>query len=90
MSRRPGLGKGFFEKYKSDFNEFDVVGIPGHGVRHKIPRFYTDQLPEEIQEEIKLLRKTFKDSHPEEFTPARMRAKEIVKTQRVKQMRRSL
>ena len=75
MSRRPGIGRGFYEKYESDFFPSDETPIPGVGVVRKVPRYYqeifADRSPVEL-EEIKRLRKAFRDAHAEEYSPQRL------------------
>ena len=71
MSRRPGIGKGWFEAYESDFFPSDENPIPGKGVFNSIPRYYEELYkrkdPESL-EEIKKLREKFKKENPDNFT----------------------
>jgi hypothetical protein len=51
MSRMPGLGQSWFDKYKSDVYPHDYVVINNH--KCKPPRFYDNQLPEDELQKIK-------------------------------------
>lgn len=42
MSRRPGLGKGYFDRFKSELLDHDTVIV--NGVPAALPRFYDNQL----------------------------------------------
>ena len=54
MSRRPGIGKDWFEKYKSDIYTDDSCPIPGRTLSGRPPRYYDElfgeQFPEELEE----------------------------------------
>lgn len=54
MSRKPGIGASWLEKFKSDVYPHDYVVINGHKV--KPPRFYDNQLPEDELKELKEFR----------------------------------
>lgn len=54
MSRKPGIGKSWLDKYKSDVYPHDYVVIKKHKIRP--PRFYDNQLDEEELEQLKLKR----------------------------------
>jgi hypothetical protein len=54
MSRKPGIGKTWLEKYKSDVYPHDYVVINGHKV--KPPRYYDNLLSEEELAELKAKR----------------------------------
>ena len=51
MSRRPGIGYNWFQKYKTDVYPHDYVVINGFKV--KPPRYYDNLLPEEERDQIK-------------------------------------
>lgn len=58
MSRRPGIGYWWYERYKSDFLPRDAVIYNGRRVR--VPRFYGEKFGEEypeLYEEVKEVRK---------------------------------
>ena len=44
MSRRPGIGKFWYEKFKGDVFPSDECPVPGVGVLKKVPRYYLQQL----------------------------------------------
>lgn len=52
MSRRPGIGAGWFEKYGSDCFPSDELVVRG-GKRMRPPRFYLERLAEGEREEVK-------------------------------------
>lgn len=54
MSRRPGIGKGWYEKYKTDVYPHDRVVI--RGVKTRPPRFYDDQLGKSDPSTLALLK----------------------------------
>lgn len=54
MSRKPGIGKTWFDQYKSDVFPNDYVVMKKHKIRP--PRFYDKQLPQEELEKIKAKR----------------------------------
>lgn len=60
MSRRPGIGKDWFEKYQSDLYPSDECPIPGRGIVGKPPPYYDKLFGEknaEALEEVKTQRK---------------------------------
>jgi hypothetical protein len=78
MSRRPGIGAGWYEKYKGDVYPSDEVIVNGHSC--KPPAFYDRMLEREDAagfEEIRAARRSRRDS--ENQTDARLRDREIVK-----------
>ena len=82
MSRRPGIGRDFFERYKDDFFPSDEVPVPGYGVIKGVPRYYNDAYAVEAplqMEEIKALRQEFIKAHAADYTPERLMDKYKVK-----------
>lgn len=55
MSRKPGIGANWFNKFKSDVYPSDEVIVNGH--KSRPPRFYDNQLTEDEQDEIKRRRR---------------------------------
>jgi len=55
MSRRPGIGAGWYDKYGSDLFPHDFA-VGGDGNRHKVPRYYWNKFqadaPGEVIEEL--------------------------------------
>ena len=78
MSRNPGIGKQWFDKYYTDCFPADHVPVVGRGVFRGIPRFYSERygevFPEKL-EEIKKVREAFRREHADEYTPERLMAK---------------
>lgn len=93
MSRRPGIGHGWFEKYIEDVFPSDEVPVPGRGVLRKAPRYYEKQLEAKdpkMLEDIKELRKAFRKAHADEYTPERLWSKYKVKKAQLSQLKRNL
>lgn len=83
MSRRPGLGQKWFEKFGRDvFPSDEVVHM---GRKFRPPRFYDEQLERresELLEAIKLKRQRAVARRQAELAPARLRARELVTSAR--------
>lgn len=82
MSRRPGIGHGWFEEYSSDVFPSDEVPVPGMGIIKKVPRFYEEVFKESRPmdlEEIKAVRRRFREEHEDEYSPQRLYDKYVVK-----------
>ena len=93
MSRRPGIGKDWYEKYKSDLFPSDEVPVPGSGVFKKVPRYYEELfgLEEPLSlEEIKEVRLKFREEHQDEYRPSRLEAKYKVKKAQVELLKRTV
>ncbi len=87
MSLKPGIGHGFYAKYKNDFFPSDESPVPGKGIIKKVPRYYETILKEEnpkMLELVKQLRQVYLAEHSEDFTPERLRDK--YKCQRARQI----
>ena len=75
MSRRPGIGKDWYDKYKDDVFPSDEIPVPGHGIDKKVPRYYQQLFKEsdpETLDKIKLVRQKFKAAHRADYTPQRL------------------
>lgn len=84
MSRRPGIGKGWYDKYKLDVYNADFVII--NGVKITAPKFYDNQYEIEQPEKfgsIKQARIKSAWKHAKDNTDARLRVKEKVKQSRI-------
>ena len=93
MSRKPGIGKEWFDKYKEDVFPHDEVPVPGEGVFRGVPRYYEEIFKEENPlslEEIKECRRKFREEHGDEFSPERLMAKYKVKKAQVNMLKRVL
>lgn len=87
MSRKPGLGATWLDKYKRDVFPNDEVIV--NGFPTKPPRFYDEQLSEEDLDEIKRRRR--KDALPSKphNTNARRHARATVRDARIKGYKRN-
>lgn len=91
MSRRPGIGRVWYEKYKDDCFPSDEVPVPGAGVFPKVPRYYEQIFQREDgdgHEEIKRRRKVFRKEHAADYTPQRLMDKYKVKKAQIETLRR--
>lgn len=80
MSRRPGLGSGFFVKYSSQLMRDDSVVLNGH--EGKLPRFYDDRamlIDKSRMDELKKKRRRAALLHRVDNTSRRRRDRELVK-----------
>lgn len=88
MSRNPGLGAGWFEKFGGDVFPRDECILNG---RHfKVPRFYDNRLKDRDPEtfaDVKAQRKVRSQDNPN-FSPERLRAKERIVQQRIRERRK--
>lgn len=79
MSRKPGIGMGWFQKYGKHAYELGSVVVNGREVRP--PRFYDTKMeaidPDRVKE-LSLLRRREAMKHREDNTPERRRVKERV------------
>lgn len=99
MSRRPGIGAAWFERYHSDVYPSDFVTVDG--VRVRAPRFY-DRLHQEKtggpkegrltddMEKLKRDRRALAAEHAEDQTPERLRVRETVKKAQISTLKRGL
>ena len=93
MSRRPGIGKDWYDKYKDDLFPSDQTPVPGRGVFHGVPRYYQELfgLEDPLQlEEIKEIRQKYMEEHAEEFEPGRLMQKYKVKKAQVEMLKRTV
>ena len=88
MSRRPGIGAPWLQRFRSDVYPSDEVIT--NGVAVKPPRFYDQQLSEE--ELFKLKRRRIQQGlrYKEDQTPARLRVREAVKRAQIRSLKRVL
>lgn len=91
MSRRPGIGMAWFEKYKADVFPHDFVVVRS-GVRCKPPKFYTGKYeltnPEDCAR-IKLER-VDRAKADRNNSPERLEVRELVKQNQISMLKRSL
>jgi hypothetical protein len=90
MSRKPGIGKTWFDKYKEDVFPHDYVVIKKHKIRP--PRFYDKQLTEQELEKIKEKRAEELPEVIDEYNEAmdRLWVEEAVKEKRLEILIRDL
>lgn len=93
MSRNPGIGAGWFEKYASDVFPSDETPIPGRGTVNGAPRYYTEILKHDnplLHEQVKEGRKKFAEEHGDEYTLRRLEDKYKVRKASLQRLRREL
>lgn len=88
MSRNPGLGAEWFDKFKSDAFPSDFIVIEGQKL--PVPRFYTDKLQEDAAQKIKRIRKQKALKHRVDQTPSRLQQRETVLNARIKMLKREI
>lgn len=89
MSRRPGLGQAYVDKYKSDF--FPSGFIVMDGIKQAVPRFYKSKLTEEEQRRLKLgAKRPPRAIRLAEATMERRRARAAVRDERIRKLQRNL
>lgn len=91
MSRRPGIGKTWFEKYKSDVYPSDFVVVRGKKMRP--PKYYDNLLAEEDYDEldyIKFQREVNANVSKLEQSYDRLITKEKVKLKQIEKLQRGL
>lgn len=86
MSRRPGIGKGWFEKWKKDCYPSDYIVMRGQKMQP--PRYY-ETLAEEI-EKIHHKRRYHALKNTKDNTFARLRVREEVKKAQIGNLKRNL
>lgn len=93
MSRRPGIGANWLERFKEDCYPSDEVPVPGVGVVKKVPRYY-DKLLERTDpvtlDKVKEARKAFKEENAEEYTASRLNQKYKVTNAKASMLKRGL
>jgi len=91
MSRRPGIGASYYEKYGSEVRDLDSVVIDGREV--KTPRFY-DERSKRVDEYLMLRHKRDRKHsavlNKADNTPERLRVKEEIMVRAAAKKERSL
>ena len=88
-----GLAYEWYEKYKDDVFPRDEVPVSGGFVSKSVPRYYEDLFANENPlslEEIKEIRKKFREEHADEYTPERLMAKYKVKKAQIELLKRTV
>lgn len=91
MSRKSGIGKEWFLKYKSDVYPGDFVVIRGR--KMKPPRYYDDQLEKLDPEMYKIVKKNRKENaekHLDNNTEERLAVREEIQFKKFEKLYRSL
>ena len=96
MSRRPGIGRGWLEKFTSDVYPHDYVVIR-NGIKCRPPRYY-DKVYDEIDPDgmstIKYRRKwnaiLKEQENPDEYSWSRLRVKEAIQYLKAQKLIRPL
>lgn len=91
MSRRPGIGKEWWNRYSGDVLTTDSVTYAG--IKHKPPRYYDNQVVAQSPfkaDLIKLVRELRAATKEADNTPARLAAKEAVAIARLNMKKRPL
>lgn len=74
MSRRPGIGANWLERYESDVYPIDHVVLEGRVFRP--PRFYDERVDENMMFDLKKKRFIKARENEHEYTPERLKEKE--------------
>ena len=91
MSRRPGIGAHWYQRFKTDAYPSDFLIV--NGKRVKPPQYYDDLYGLENPEALKSLKaKRLHDAnqHRDNQTPERLRVRETVKRAAIKSLKRNL
>ena len=90
MSRRPGIGKSWYDKYQNDVFPDDFVIIDGK--KRPTPKYYRallEQAEPELAKQLKQIRQSRADTHKENNTHERLSVREKVKTAQLKSLTRN-
>lgn len=91
MSRRPGIGKDWFEKYKTDVYPSDFITVNGKKVTP--PKYYDKLLEIEdpfLLQDLKAKRAETAMAHAEDNTPERLMARAAVFGRRIEKLVRNI
>jgi len=78
MSRRPGIGSAWIDKYIDDVYPSDEIPIVGKGNMKGVPRYYDQALEKmdpDLYERVKEARSKYARENPLEFSPQRLEDK---------------
>jgi len=90
MSRRPGIGTAFLNKYRADIYPHDYTVV--RGLKMKPPKFYDLKLEEEDPDaikNIKIARKRRARIHASNNTPERLRVRRIIQERKLELLKRN-
>lgn len=88
MSRRPGIGGGWFDQFAGDAFPSDFVVI--NGSKKAVPKYYVNKLPDAEKEAIKAKRKLAAEDRWEDSTVRRLNDREESLKLKLKQKLREL
>lgn len=88
MSRRPGIGSKWFERFGSDVYPSDEVIHKGR--RFRPPRYYDSKLPEAELDVLKARRAARVGLRSEDLTYERLKVRDLVSIEKVKSLKRNL
>lgn len=91
MSRNPGIGSGWYEKYKADAFPSDF--LIHEGKKHPVPRYYMDKLKKEdpdLAKQISHKRKSARESTAANNTSDRLAVREECKKAQLSTLKRSI
>jgi len=90
MSRRPGIGKPWWDKYKQDVLVLDRVVIRNN-LQCRPPRYYDNLYDKENHTQLERIKqKRIKKINPKECTWERLQTKEKLKLKQFKQLKRGI
>lgn len=91
MSRRPGIGRAWFEKYKDDVYPHDYVVIR-KGIKCRPPAYYDKIYDLTDPESFSIIkaRRVYKARNNKDNTPQRLKVKELVRLSKVARLIRDL
>lgn len=89
MSRRPGIGRGWYEKYKGQLQPDDFVVWKGK--KHKIPKYYDHLYELENSKEFEIVKErrikhASKDSIRQNNTPDRLSTREYIQKKKLERL----
>ncbi len=91
MSKKPGIGSGWYDKFKDDV--FPDGFVVMNGTRHKVPAYYLKKYEVENPEGYQNLcdsRRDFVNKHKKDSTPDRLAVRERVKLAQLSNLKREL
>lgn len=88
MSRRPGIGSTWFDRYVDDVYPHD--NVVHEGKKFRPPRYYDAKLPESTLDALKAKRRDAAHKYKEDLTPERLRVREQVARSRLKHQARNI
>lgn len=90
MSRRPGIGSAWFERFKSDCYPSDFLVVDGK--KHPVPKYYDLKLKKEAEAELgklKRARKRQSNANRSNNTPERLEVRETLLMEKLKRSSRN-